>query len=307
METDLLLQLAESFLEKSISADTSKVIEFKEAVSAGESLELMSNVIFYRPVDMGGHTLRVYGNVHCKGSLTNANLLAYGSVRIDGEIKDCNIFSHNNISLHHALNSNFWSYGDIHIDTESVASSYMAAGSIMGTAATVRGGRLACNGNITLEHALSPGDTTRLSIVLGDRKIIKAKIAALEARVRYLENDLVQVKDCIDIFARKIVEKRLIGVHIPQFESIKQQRVDIEKDIAAHKAERDQLMQSTMTIKKAPGTVIIRSRCSNGVFIEIEGSRYETSQTMQSIMCSTDGKEVIVEPYYAVSNAEVLS
>ncbi len=306
METDLLLQLAESFLEKSIPSDTSKVVEFKEAVNAGESLELTGSIVFHKPVDMGGHTLRVYGSVHCKSSIANASLLAYGGIQIDGEVKDCNVFSHNDITLHHSLNSNFWSYGDITIDTESVGSSYMAAGSIYGNNATVRGGRLACNGNITLDHALSPGDNTRLSLVLGDRKIIKAKIAALEARINYLENDLVQVKDCIDIFARKIVEKRLIGVHIPQFESIKQQRVDIEKSMAGHKAERDQLMQSTMTIKKAPGTVIIRSRCSNAVFVDIEGSRYETSQSMQSIMCSTDGKEVIVEPYYAV-NAEVLS
>lgn len=307
METDFLLQQAEAFIEKSISADISKVIEFKEPFSAGESLELTGSVIFHKPVDMSGHTLRVYGSVHCKGSINNANLLAYQSVRVDGEIKDCNVFAQENISLHHALNSSIWSYGDITIDTESVGSNYMAAGSILGPAATVRGGRLACNGNITLDHALSPGDHTRLSIVLGDRKIIKAKITAMEARVQTLENDLVQVKECIDIFARKIVEKRLIGVHIPQFEAVKQQRIDIEKDIARLKAERDQLMQSTMTIKKAPGTVIIRSRCSNGVFIEIEGSRYETSQSMQSIMCSTNGHEVIVEPYYAISNTEVVS
>lgn len=297
METDLLLQLVDSFLDKSASYDASKTIDFQNPFSASESLEFSGNAIFHKEVDMAGHTLRVYGNVRCKSSIHNASLLVYGSVVIEGECRNCNVFSHDSIRVSRAVDSSFWSYGDITIDVESVNSSCSAAGSIHGKAAAIRGGRLASNGSITLDNVSSMGEHNRTSLIIGDRKIIFAKVSAIDANIKRLENDLVEVTDCINIFARKIVERRLIGVHIPQFESIKKQKVDIEQEILQQKDLREQFLQASMN-KKSTGSVIIRSRASSDIFIEIEGSRFETQKPSQSVMFYTDGKEVFMEPYY---------
>lgn len=309
METDLLFQLVESFLDKSASYDASKTIDFNNPFSASESLEFSGNAIFHKEVDMAGHTLRVYGNVRCKHAIQNASLLVYGSVTIDGECKNCNVFSHSSIYVHHAAESNFWSYGDIDIEVEAVNSSFSAAGSINGKNAAIRGGRLASNGNITLDSVSSLGEHGRTSLVIGDRKIIFAKVSAIDANIKRLENDLVEVTDCINIFARKIVEKRLIGVHIPQFEAVKKQKVDIENQLNEQKELREQFLHThTSTNKKSSGNIIIRSRASNDIFIEIEGSRLETQKPSQSVLFHTNGKEVFMDTYYPeTSHQAVLS
>jgi uncharacterized protein (DUF342 family) len=309
METDLLLQLVESFLDKSASYDASKTIDFNNPFTASESLEFSGNAIFHDEVDMAGHTLRIYGNVRCKGSIQNASLLVYGSVIIDGACKNCNVFSHNSIQVHHSSESNFWSYGDIGIEVESVNSSYSAAGSIDGKTAAIRGGRLASNGNIILDSVSSLGEYGRASLIIGDRKIIFAKVSAIDANIKRLESDLVEVTDCVNIFARKIVEKRLIGVHIPEFERMKKQKIDLEKELAQQKELREQFLQMhTSMNKKSTGNIVIRSRAGSDIFIEIEGSRLETQQAAQSVLFYTDGKEILMDTYYPeLSQHEVLS
>lgn len=307
METDLLFQLVESFLDKSASYDASKTIDFNNPFNASESLEFSGNAIFHNEVDMAGHTLRIYGNVRCKNSIQNASLLVYGSVLIDGECKNCNVFSHSSIQVHHAVESNFWSYGDISIEVESVNSSYSAAGSINGKTAAIRGGRLASNGNIMLDSVASLGEYGRTSLIIGDRKIIFAKVSAIDANIKRLESDLVEVTDCINIFARKIVEKRLIGVHIPQFEAVKKQKIDIEKELSQQRELREQFLHMhTSMNKKSTGSIIIRSRAGSDIFIEIEGSRFETQKTSHSVMFHTNGKEVFMDTYYPEPSQQVV-
>lgn len=296
METDTLLQLAEAFVSKASSQDMSKTLEFNEPFQAGETLELSGNTVFHKEMDLTGHTLHIYGDVLCKNAVSNATLFTYGDIHIEGECRNCKIFSNKSIHVSHTIDSLFWAYNNITIDVESVSSSYTTAASIIAPTASIRSGRLAANNNIILESAYSLSDATRLALVIGDRKIIIAKIAAIDADIKFLHSELQQVVECIDIFARKIVEKRLMGVHIPQFEDVKRQKVDIENTIKQKQALREQVVQLARG-KESAGRIIVLSRAGADLFVEIEGSRLETRQEYESVEFSTDGKEVFVERY----------
>lgn len=295
METDTLLQLAETFVSKASSQDMSKLLEFKNPFQAKEALELVGNAVFYQEVDGAGHTLHIYGDVTCKSSISNAIIFAYGSVAIEGECKNCKIFSNKAINFSHSLDSYFWAYDNIAIGVESVSSSCVTAAAIIAPHASARSGRLAANTNITLGNAYSLAEHTRLSLVIGDRKIIIAKIAAVDANIQFLKSELQQVVDCVNIFARKIVEKHLMGVHIPQFEDVKQQKVNLEKSIVEQQALREHLVQ--MSKGHTDNKIVVLARVSPDVFVELEGSRFETQQEYESVTFLTDGKEVFVERY----------
>jgi uncharacterized protein len=219
-------------------------------------------------------SIKTQKNIEIFGSVEDAQIHALGNIVIKkgflGSGKGV-VIAKGNVSLNTVLNQTVMSDTDVIITKEAVGGTIRAGGKILAQSATIVGGILDSDHEITVGYLGNP-DGSPAHVRVGRKGKILERLGQIDREIKQTEKQLIEVKDAVYRMIRKKIDVGCLGEDC-------EQRLQKLQEVQKMIPDRLQQLQEEKNILSIElqnhfdGRVIVRGTVYENIHIEINGAK----------------------------------
>lgn len=239
--------------------------------------------------------LYITGNLVCNGPIEKSTIVCLGDVTINGTVNECTLFVRGIINCISISNSIIVNEHDIVIKNEIIKSEITSGGNFDGLRAVILGSKVVVCENIIVEKVTKPTEFTQTSLIAGDKRLLREKIVQQKTKLTDFEQKLASTKQAIEHIVKRMIQLNKLTMKFPLLDELKmtlrqlEEKVDKQKTLVASLIELNNLPRMENFIQ-------INSSFSDGIFIEISGTKFISIASEFGVRFKTDGETVYSLP-----------
>lgn len=239
--------------------------------------------------------LYVTGNLICNGIIEHSTIICLGDIVTKGTINQCSICVRGEIHCASISNSFIENGKNVTVRNEIRNSEINTAGSIEGITAVVQGSKVVACDNIIVDKAVKPTDYIQTSLIAGDKRILREKIVQQKAKLSDIELKIDSAKKALEKIVFKMVQVSKVSVKIPLLEEVKKTLNELKAQLEPQKIIIQNLVEQSQTLETEK-YIQINTSFTDGIFIEIDGTKFYTTASTFGVRFKTDGENVFSLP-----------
>jgi|GEM_PF-6770394 len=239
--------------------------------------------------------LFVTGNLVCNGSIEKTTILCLGDVTINGTVNECTLFVRGNVQCISLSNSVVVNEQDVIIKNEVRTSEITSGGNFDGLRAVIQGSKVVVCENIIVEKVSKPTEFTQTSLIAGDKRLLREKIVQQKTKLTDFEQKIASTKQAIEHIVKRMIQLNKLTMKFPLLDELKLTLRQLEEKVEKQK----ELVASLIELNNLPrmeNFIQINSSFSDGIFIEISGTKFISKASENGVRFKTDGETVYSLP-----------
>jgi len=236
--------------------------------------------------------LYITGDLICKGTIERSTIVCLGDVTIQGTVSFCTLFVRgkiNCISLNQCLVINEM---DFIVKNEVRSSEITSGGSFDGIKAIIQGSKLVFCNNIIAGKVTKPGEFIHTSLIAGDKRLLREKILQQKTKLTDFKIKIASTKHTIEHIVKRMIQLKKLTMKVPLLDEMKSTLLKLEKQY------QDQIVLVQVLTEQSQkprveNFIQINSTFTDGIFIEIDGTKFHTTSSSEGIRFKTDGEKIV--------------
>lgn len=273
---------------------TNEDTHFEKIVNDNSSIqEIQGNTTVEETIKKS--QLFVTGNLVCNGSIENSTILCLGDVTINGTVNECTLFVRGKIYCVSISNSVIVNELDIIVKNEVRTSEITSGGNFDGIRAVIRGSKVVVCENIIVEKVSKPTEFTQTSLIAGDKRLFREKIVQQKTKLTDFEQKIVSTKQAIEHIVKRMIQLNKLTMKFPLLDELKMTLRQLEEKVEKQKVLVASLIEQN-NLPRRENFIQINSSFSDGIFIEISGTKFISIASENGVRFKTDGETVYSLP-----------
>jgi hypothetical protein len=239
--------------------------------------------------------LYVSENVVCNGIIEQSTIVCLGDVFSEGTLNQCSIYARGEIRCASLSNTFVENGKNVIVRNEIRNCDINTGGSIEGVTAVVQGSKVVACDNILVDRAIKPTDYIQTSLIAGDKRILREKIVQQKAKLSDIEIKIESAKKAIEKIVFRMVQVSKVSVKIPILDEVKKTLKELRAQLEPQKNIIQSLIVQSQTLETEK-YIQINTSFTDGIFIEIDGTKFHTIASNFGVRFKTDGQNVFSLP-----------
>lgn len=239
--------------------------------------------------------LFIDGNLVCNGPIEKSTIVCLGDVTINGTVNECSLFVRGTINCNSISNSIVINEHDVFVKNEVRKSEITSGGNFDGIRAVIQGSKVVVCENIIVEKVSKPTEFTQTSLIAGDKRLFREKIVQQKTKLTDFEQKIVSTKQAIEHIVKRMIQLNKLTMKFPLLDDLKLTLRQLEEKVANQK-ELVALLLEQNNFPRKENFIQINSSFSDGIFIEISGTKFISIASESGVRFKTDGENVYSLP-----------
>ena len=239
--------------------------------------------------------LFVTGNLVCNGPIEKSTIVCLGDVIINGTVNECSLFVRGEINCVSIANSIVVNEHDVIIKNEIRKSEITSGGNFDGIRAVIQGSKVVVCENIIVEKVSKPTEFTQTSLIAGDKRLLREKIVQQKTKLTDFEQKIVSTKQAIEHIVKRMIQLNKLTMKFPLLDELKSTLRQLEETVEKQKKLVASLLEQN-SLPRRENYIQINSSFSDGIFIEISGTKFISLSSEEGVRYKTDGEAVYSLP-----------